>query len=54
MILGSFLALCAWFMEGLGCSEPSNKIIKAIKQQLIDYAPLFNWMDFYTTIGFMQ
>ena len=53
MILDSFLALCAWFTVDLGYSEPSNKIINAIKQQLIDYAPLFIWMEFYFIIGFM-
>jgi hypothetical protein len=54
MILDSFLALCAWFTVDLGYTEPSNKIINAIKQQPSDYAPLFNWMDLYNPIGFMQ
>ena len=53
MILDSFLALCAWFTVDLGYSEPSNKIINVIKQQICDYAPLFIRMDLYTLIGFM-
>ena len=53
MILGSFLALCAWFMVVLGFTGPLNKIINAINQQQKNYAHYFNWLDFYTTHGFM-